>query len=48
VAVAHISAANEWAIDVGMAARMELWTHNYLAVRGTRPPVPYLPSGMFL
>jgi GNAT superfamily N-acetyltransferase len=48
VSVAQISAANEWAIDVGMAARMELWTHNYLAVRGMRPPVPYLPSGMFL
>jgi len=48
VAVANVSAANDWAIDVGMACRMELWTRNYLALRGMKPPVPYLPSGMFV
>jgi GNAT superfamily N-acetyltransferase len=46
--VGTISAANEWAIDVGMAARMEVHTHNYLALRGMRPPSPYLPNGHFL
>ena len=48
VAVDHITAGNEWAIDVGMACRMELWTRGYLALRGMKPPVPYLPSGHFL
>jgi GNAT superfamily N-acetyltransferase len=48
VTVQNISAVNEWAVDVGMAARLELWTHGYLALRGMRPPMPYLPSGFFL
>ena len=48
VTIDSITAANAWALDVGMAARLELHTHNYLAVRGMRPPAPYLPSGIFL
>jgi GNAT superfamily N-acetyltransferase len=48
VVVPHVTAANEWAVDVGMAARMELWTRGYLALRGMRPPAPYLFSGHFL
>ena len=48
VPVDHITAVNEWAVDVGMAARMELWTRGYLAVRGMKPPMPYLPSGHYL
>jgi GNAT superfamily N-acetyltransferase len=47
-AVPHVTAANEWAIDVGMACRLELWTDGYLALRGMRPPAPYLHSGHFL
>ncbi|MGZ4459916.1 MAG: GNAT family N-acetyltransferase [Nocardioidaceae bacterium] len=47
-AVGHVTAVNEWAVDVGMAARMELRTHGYLALRHLKPPVPYLPSGHFL
>jgi GNAT superfamily N-acetyltransferase len=46
--VPHITAANSWAVDVGMAARMELHTRGYLALRGMAPPAPYLPSGHFL
>ncbi|HET9860298.1 MAG TPA: GNAT family N-acetyltransferase [Nocardioidaceae bacterium] len=46
--IGHITAPNEWAIDVGMAARMELHTSGYLALRGMKPPMPYLPSGHFL
>ncbi len=46
--VPHITAANEWAIDVGMAARMELHTIGYLALRGMKPPAPYLHHGVFL
>ena len=48
VTVPHITAANDWAVDVGMACRMELWTSGYLALRGMKPPVPYLHSGHFL
>ena len=39
---------NEWAIDVGMAARMALHSSGYLGLRGMKPPVPYIPSGHFL
>jgi GNAT superfamily N-acetyltransferase len=48
VTVAHVTAANEWAVDVGMACRMELWTSGYLGLRGLKPPSPYLHSGHFL
>ena len=48
VSVDHVTAGNEWAIDVGMASKMELWTRGYLALRGMKPPVPYLPSGHYL
>ena len=48
VTVPHVSAANEWAVDVGMACRMQLWTSGYLALRGLKPPSPYLHSGHFL
>ncbi|MGH3444671.1 MAG: GNAT family N-acetyltransferase [Nocardioidaceae bacterium] len=46
--IEYVTAVNQWAIDVGLAARMELGTSGYLALRGMRPPVPYLPSGHFL
>lgn len=48
VSIDHVTAANEWAVDVGMAARMQLWTRGYLALRGLKPPTPYLHSGHFL
>lgn len=48
VEVPHVSAANEWAVDVAMACRLELSTYGYLALRGMKPPVPYLHSGSFL
>jgi hypothetical protein len=31
-----------------MAARLQLWTRGYLALRGMKPPSPYLFSGHFL
>ena len=46
--VFHITAANEWAIDVGMAARLELHQEGYLALRGMAPPLPYLHHGALL
>jgi hypothetical protein len=48
VSVAHVTAANQWALDVGMAARLEVRTEGYLGLRGMKPPAPYLHSGYFL
>ena len=48
VEVAHVTAANEWAVDVGLECRLQVWTSGYLALRGMKPPTPYLPSGQFL
>lgn len=48
VAVRHITAVNEWAIDVGLAARMSLHQSGYLCLRGMKPPTPYLHHGSML
>ena len=48
VEVGHVTAANQWAIDVGMAARLSLHTRGYLALRHLKPPAPYLHHGSFL
>lgn len=44
----HLTAANEWAIDVGLAARLELHQEGYLGLRGMAPPSPYLHHGALL
>ena len=46
--VRHVTSANEWAIDVGMTARLDLRQDGYLALRAMRPPAPYLHHGTFL
>jgi GNAT superfamily N-acetyltransferase len=46
--IGHVTAANEWALDVGMEAGLPLCTSGYLALRHMKPPMPYLPSGHFL
>ncbi|GGF31304.1 hypothetical protein GCM10011519_00860 [Marmoricola endophyticus] len=48
VSVRHVTAANQWALDVGLAARLDPWTSGYLAVRRLRPPAPYLHHGSLL
>ena len=48
VEIAHVTAANQWAIDVGMAARLELHQRGYLALRNLAPPAPYVHHGSFL
>jgi GNAT superfamily N-acetyltransferase len=48
VTVPHITAANEWAIDVGLAAGLSVETAGYLALRGMKPPAPYLHHGALL
>ena len=46
--VHHVTAANQWALDVAVAARLQVGTSGYLAVRGMRPPAPYLHDGGLL
>ncbi|HET9142777.1 GNAT family N-acetyltransferase [Actinophytocola sp.] len=43
-----ITTDNHWAVDVGLAARLDIGQEGYLAVRGMAPPAPYLASGHFL
>lgn len=46
--VFHVTVANEWAIDVGLAARLELHQEGYLGLRNMTPPTPYLHNGALL
>ncbi|MGK4583695.1 GNAT family N-acetyltransferase [Kitasatospora sp. HPMI-4] len=43
-----VTAEQEWAVDVGLELGLTLSNRGYLALRGMRPPAPYLPSGMLL
>ena len=46
--VPHLTAGHEWALDVGLAARLDLHQEGYLARRGMPPPTPYLHNGALL
>lgn len=46
--VNRITTANHWAMDVGLAARLDLGQEGYLALRGLPEPAPYLASGGYL
>lgn len=48
VEVPHLTAEQEWAVDVGFAAGLTLESRGYICLRGMRPPQPYIPSGAFL
>lgn len=48
VSVHHITAANAWALDVGLAARMAIHQSGYLCLRQMKPPAPYLHHGSLL
>jgi GNAT superfamily N-acetyltransferase len=48
LAVHHITAANAWALDVGLAARLAIYQNGYLCVRRMKPPAPYLHHGSLL
>lgn len=43
-----ITAANQWAVDVGLAARLDIGQEGYLALQGMDEPAPYLAGGHFL
>ncbi|MGP3971410.1 GNAT family N-acetyltransferase [Streptomyces sp. 6N223] len=44
----HLTAEQQWAVDVGFEAGLELEHDGYVCLRGMRPPAPYLPSLAFL
>src|SRR3954470_9399131 len=48
VTVTHVTGANQWALDVGFAARLELHQEGYLGLRGMKPPAPYVHNGALL
>jgi ribosomal protein S18 acetylase RimI-like enzyme len=48
VSLRHVTAANQWAIDVALAARLSVHTSGYLCLRGMRPPAPYVHHGSML
>jgi GNAT superfamily N-acetyltransferase len=47
-AITHVTGANQWALDVGFAARLELTQEGYLGLRGMKPPAPYVHHGALL
>jgi hypothetical protein len=46
--VGHVTPENSWAVDVGLAARLELYQEGYLGLRHMRPPQPYLSHGALM
>jgi GNAT superfamily N-acetyltransferase len=47
-AVPHVTAANQWVLDVGFAAGLRLHQDGYLGLRGMKPPAPYVHNGALL
>ncbi len=48
VEIGHVSAANDWAVDLAMAARLGVWSRGFLALRHMKDPAPYLPHATLL
>ncbi|GAB2716055.1 GNAT family N-acetyltransferase [Kitasatospora kifunensis] len=46
--VEFLTAEQEWAVDVGLELGLSVTSRGCLALRGMRPPVPYLPGRCFL
>ncbi|MET7761101.1 GNAT family N-acetyltransferase [Streptomyces sp. NPDC005336] len=46
--VPSLTAEQQWAVDVGLEAGLELSTGGYVCLRGMPPPAPYIPSSTFL
>jgi GNAT superfamily N-acetyltransferase len=46
--IGHVTPDNAWAVDVGFAARLELYQEGYLGLRNMRPPAPYLSHGALM
>lgn len=48
VRLERVSAANQWALDVGLTAGLAVHQRGYLALRHCRPPTTYLPHASLL
>ena len=48
VEIPRVSTANQWALDVATAARLEIHSRNFLATRHLKPPAAYIPHSTFL
>jgi GNAT superfamily N-acetyltransferase len=49
VLIGHITPENDWAVDIGLAARLQLDQGGFLALRHMRPPKqPYLAHGSLM
>ncbi|CCB74009.1 MULTISPECIES: GNAT family N-acetyltransferase [Streptomycetaceae] len=46
--VKDLTADQQWALDVGFAAGLDVAGGGYLCLRGMRPPAPYVPSDSYL
>lgn len=46
--VANLTADQQWALDVGITAGLDITNAGYVCLRGMRPPTPYVPSAAFL
>ncbi|HEY3482333.1 MAG TPA: GNAT family N-acetyltransferase [Streptomyces sp.] len=42
-----LTAEQDWALDVGIAAGLDITNGGYVCLRGMRPPAPYVPSATF-
>ena len=48
IEVHHLTAVNDWALDVGLDARLDVHQSGYLVLGIMKPPVPYLHHGSLL
>ena len=46
--VRHVTAANQWVLDVCLAAGLSIDQEGYLGLRGMKPPAPYVHTGALL
>jgi hypothetical protein len=48
VEIGHVSPANDWAVDLAIAARLGIYSRGFLALRRMKEPAPYLPHSTLL
>ncbi|MBA2455048.1 MAG: GNAT family N-acetyltransferase [Nocardioidaceae bacterium] len=48
ISFGDVTAEQEWAVDIALAAGLTVRNEGYVCLRHMRPPTPYLPSAHFL
>jgi GNAT superfamily N-acetyltransferase len=48
VEIGHVSAANDWAVDLAVQARLGIWSRGFVGLRRMKDPAPYLPHPTLL